>query len=126
MENNLLNELVVCMKYIICLFFLFHFLFTNIINLFLVAKQSKKNKTKTSTKVSKSQPEAKKTKIIDLTQDNVDFDMEERILSLKERQLEIDECELRIEHEKLELQKLKHEYTVRPLLNHTLYSHTSL
>ena len=98
------------MKYIICLFFLFHFLFTNIINLFLVAKQSKKNKTKTLTKASKSQPKAK---IIDLTQDNVDFDMEERRLSLKEWQLEIDERELRLECERLELQKLKHEYNIQ-------------
>ena len=101
------------MKYIICLFFLFHFLFTNIINLFLVAKQSKKNKTKTLTKASKLQSEAKKTKIIDLTQDNVDFDMEERRLSLKEWQLEIDERELRLERERLELQKLKHEYNIQ-------------
>ena len=73
----------------------------------LVAKQSlKKAKTMTSTK---SQPEVKKAKIIDLTQDNIDFDMEECRLSLKERKLEIEELELKIERERLELQKLKHE-----------------
>ena len=38
--------------------------FINIINLFLVVKQSKKTKTRTSTKASKSKPEAKKTKWI--------------------------------------------------------------
>ena len=48
----------------------------------------KENQTRTSTKsnqASRSQPETKKTKVIDLTEDNVDFDMEERRLSLKER-----------------------------------------
>ncbi|CAG8635401.1 2186_t:CDS:2 [Funneliformis caledonium] len=58
------------------------------------------------------QPEAKKTKIIDLTEDNIDFEMEERRLLLRERQLEIEERELKLEREKLELQKLKHDFNI--------------
>src|SRR5436190_13252781 len=68
-----------------------------------IAVVYKKTKTRTSTKsnqASRSQPETKKTKVIDLTEDNVDFDMEERQLSLKERQLEIEERELKIESER--------------------------
>lgn len=109
-KNNLLNELV-CTKSNITI--ILYDITDQFINLFLVAKLSKKTKTRSLTKdnqVSKSQSEAKKTKIIDLTKDNIDFDMEERRLLLKERQLEIEERELKIERERLELQKLRHEF----------------
>lgn len=94
-----------------CFFIIYY---SNKFSIFLVAKQSsKKTKTGTSTKSNqapRSQPEEKKTKVIDLTEKNVDFDMEERRLLLRERQLEIEERELKIERERLELQKLKQEF----------------
>ena len=53
---------------------------------------------------------SQKTKTIDLIEDDgIDFDVEDRKLSLKERQLEIAERELKLERERLELQKMKHE-----------------
>ena len=61
---------------------------------FSTNQTSKKAKTRNSAKpdqASKSQPHVKKTKIIDLTQDNINFNIEKYRLSLKEYQLEIED-----------------------------------
>ena len=56
---------------------------------------------------------SQKTKTINLIEDDrIDFDVEDCKLLLKGRQLEIAERELKLERERLELQKMKHEFNI--------------